>query len=339
MGNADLVTSSFMSVKKNFADAFNLAFYIYGYDIRVKAEELQELDTTLNLWLPLPNGETYKLGRRCDVFKHVKMYYDDKTYYMAMMIENQHYIHSGMPLKVLVYQMIDALKQVKDAMAARKKEQVDQADEFLSDYPKDFKLRPVIPLVIYFGAKEWTAPRNLSELYEEVPQTLQWLMPSFKYLLLCPHDIPVSKFKDVKSDISLALCAMKHARTRSVLSDFFKNDHDYDRISKELCELILANINYSPRSIGLKETNNMYDITHFWDESDQQLRQEGFLAGQQQGYLDGVETTLRGFISIGLSNAQIQSATGFTEERIDAIRRTMKEEAAEDEEASQDVHD
>ena len=99
----------------------------------------------------------------------------------------------------------------------------------------------------------------------------------------------------------------------------------------------------------------MYDITHFWDESDQQLRQEGFLAGQQQGYLDGqqqgyldgqhqgyldgVETTLRGFISIGLSNAQIQSATGFTEERIDAIRRTMKEEAAEAEEASQDVYD
>ena len=83
----------------------------------------------------------------------------------------------------------------------------------------------------------------------------------------------------------------------------------------------------------------MYDITHFWDESDQQLRDEGYLAGknqgylegqqqgyldgQQQGYLDGVEATVRGFIRIGLSNDQIHEAMGFTDERIEEIRRSM----------------
>ncbi len=84
----------------------------------------------------------------------------------------------------------------------------------------------------------------------------------------------------------------------------------------------------------------MYDITHFWDEADQRLRDEGYLAGkqqgfldgqqqgfldgQQQGFLDGVEVTVRGFIRIGLSNDQIHKATGFTDEQIEAIRRSMK---------------
>ncbi len=79
----------------------------------------------------------------------------------------------------------------------------------------------------------------------------------------------------------------------------------------------------------------MYDITHFWDEADQRLRdegylagkQQGYLAGQQQGFLDGVEMTVRGFIRIGLSNDQIHKATGFTDEQIEAIRRSLKEGA------------
>ena len=42
MGHADVITKSFMSDKQNFADAFNLAFYIYGYDIRIDPNELLE---------------------------------------------------------------------------------------------------------------------------------------------------------------------------------------------------------------------------------------------------------------------------------------------------------
>ena len=96
------------------------------------------------------------------------------------MLENQHYIHPGMSLKLLVYQMIDALKQVRDAMKTQN-DSLLSSDEFLSDYPKTLKLRPVIPLVIYFGPKAWTAPLDLMDLYDDVPPELEWLLPSQKY--------------------------------------------------------------------------------------------------------------------------------------------------------------
>ncbi len=69
MGRADVITKTFMSDRQNFADAFNFAFYLYGYSIRIKADDLHELDTTLTMSIPLPNGEVQNLGRQCDVFK------------------------------------------------------------------------------------------------------------------------------------------------------------------------------------------------------------------------------------------------------------------------------
>ena len=133
-----------------------------------------------------------------------------------MMLENQHYIHPGMSLKLLVYQMIDALKQVRDAMKTQN-DSLLSSDEFLSDYPKTLKLRPVIPLVIYFGPKAWTASLDLMDLYDDVPPELEWLLPSQKYLLLCPRAIEDTQFKEMKTKISLALGALKYSTTRSCL--------------------------------------------------------------------------------------------------------------------------
>ena len=79
----------------------------------------------------------------------------------------------------------------------------------------------------------------------------------------------------------------------------------------------------------------MYDITHFWDEADQQLRDEGFRAGQNQGFLDGQQQgfldgqrdgifkTVKGFMSIGLTNDQIRAATGLSDEEIIRLRETV----------------
>ena len=61
----------------------------------------------------------------------------------------------------------------------------------------------------------------------------------------------------------------------------------------------------------------MYDITHFWDESDQQLRDEGFK--------NGIQYTVQGMVKIGLSDQQIQDATGLSEEEIAEMRKKPQE--------------
>jgi hypothetical protein len=60
----------------------------------------------------------------------------------------------------------------------------------------------------------------------------------------------------------------------------------------------------------------MYDITHFGDESDQQLRDEGY----KKGVLEGIQQTVQGFIRIGLSDEQIRAATGLSDDEIMEIR-------------------
>ncbi len=119
----------------------------------------------------------------------------------------------------------------------------------------------------------------------------------------------------------------------SCLTNFFKNDHDYDTIERDLCELILANVSYSGLSLTLKASNNMYDITHFWDESDQQLRDEGYQKGLAAG-LDAGRAALEAersawneerksivdrMLHLNMSKTTICEVTGFSEAEVNAI--------------------
>ncbi len=282
MGKADLVARKFMSDPKNFADSFNLAFQVYGYKrMSVNANTLKALDTnhTQSMFGKI-------LERFSDVFKAGQLFYDNKYCYMALLIENQHYVHPGMPLKLLSYIMLDLIQQVKDYQALHPNKKR-TSDEFLSNFPIDFQLRPILPLVIYFGPQAWTAPKDLADMFQYVPRRLRWLLPHQKYLVLSPTAINDKLFQDNKSEFSLALQAMKHAQTRSTLSGFFKNNDDYAKVSSSLAEMIAANVNCNLDNITLKESNNMYEISHFWDESDERLRNEGFKRGDKHGFKRG----------------------------------------------------
>jgi predicted transposase YdaD len=126
----------------------------------------------------------------------------------------------------------------------------------------------------------------------------------------------------------------------SCLTNFFKNDHDYDRIERDLCELILANVSYSGLSLTLKASNNMYDITHFWDESDQQLRDEGYQKGLAAGLDEGRaaleaersawneersawneerKSIVDRMFHLNMSKTTICEVTGFSEAEVNAI--------------------
>ena len=281
MGTANAISREFMSNPNNFADSFNLAFQIYGYtNMFVDASSLQALDT----------NQTQKLfgtvlERFSDVFKSGNIFYDNKYYYMALLVENQHYVHTGMPLKILSYILLDLIQQVKDEKALHPSDK-QSSDEFLSNYPSNFKLRPIVPLVIYFGPNPWTAPKNLADMFEEVPETLKRLLPHQEYLVLTPADIQDEFFK-TKTDFRLVLQAMKHAQTKTSLVAFFKNSRDYASVSRSLAEMIAANVCFNVQNITLTEKNNMYDISHFWDESDARLRQEGYDQGHTEGYDQG----------------------------------------------------
>jgi hypothetical protein len=50
--------------------------------------------------------------------------------------------------------------------------------------PKDGKLPPVLPIVLYNGVKPWDAAEELDELIETVPPGLEAYRPSLRYLLL-----------------------------------------------------------------------------------------------------------------------------------------------------------
>ncbi len=52
------------------------------------------------------------------------------------------------------------------------------------DRPAGAKLPVVIPLLIYHGRSTWNVGLKLSDLFSNIPQSLQDYIPDYKYLLI-----------------------------------------------------------------------------------------------------------------------------------------------------------
>ena len=88
---------------------------------------------------------------------------------------------------VYVYLLIEFQSTVDRYMAVRLLTYIGLLYQDLlrsGNLPKNGKLPPVLPLVLYNGTKKWNAAVNIAELIQEVGGGLQKYRPEFQYLLL-----------------------------------------------------------------------------------------------------------------------------------------------------------
>ena len=167
MSKKDTVTKAFMRENTVFADAFN--YLIFNGKKVIQPERLQELDTTelVQLIAKGKNNKNESVQKYRDILKAAVIMEDENADYLLLGIENQTEIHYAMPVRNMIYDALQYGNQVA-AIAAQnvKEKKAPTRAEFLSGFYKADKLRPVITLVLHFGADPWDGATSLHEMMD-----------------------------------------------------------------------------------------------------------------------------------------------------------------------------
>lgn len=236
MGQKDILTKAFMSEPKYFADAFNAA--VFGGRQIVKADSLllEEMDST-ELGIVFEDREKDVVQKVRDVLKKCVIMHDGRTTFLILGIENQSDIHYAMPVRNLIYDALNYGKQVSRITAKHRQDRdINDSSEYLSGFKKTDKIMPVITLTVYYGAKEWDAPRCLKDMFpEDISREIMDEVDDYHLHLIVPSEIEdFSKFRTELGTVMKFIAASENPERIEELS----RDTAYEQISVETVHLI-----------------------------------------------------------------------------------------------------
>ena len=144
-----------------------------GEDKKRKAQETTEWSSLKNE--PVRKKTAGRAGKKTDavqryrdLLKSVVVKQDERTSYVLLGVENQTDVHYAMPVRNAIYDALQYGRQVADIAAEHRRNKKEFSGknngEYLSGYLKEDHIRPVITLVIHFGAEEWDGPLSLHEM-------------------------------------------------------------------------------------------------------------------------------------------------------------------------------
>ena len=148
----------------------------------------------------LPSITPNLVERRHDTVWRVPLD-DNRSHYVCVMVEFQKSRPWNMAMRMLGY-----VTALYDSMMARQE---------LGDrraFP------PVLPIVIYFGERAWTPKLEVGELIEPVPEGLEGLQVSHRYLLLDVRRLP--RLDDSSGNRVEALFQLERSETPEDLDRF-----------------------------------------------------------------------------------------------------------------------
>ena len=245
MGMTDTVTKEYMRGNKVFANAFN--YLIYGGEQVVKPALLQELDTT-EIAIPFALDEEESTTEEAvqkyrDVLKSTVIMQDAKASYILLGVENQTDIHYAMPVRNIIYDALQYGKQVSE-VAKKHKNQSDgkrhNRGEYLSGFYKEDRIRPVITLVIHFGADEWDGPLSLYEMMDLEDEKLLEFVQDYRIFLIDPYKLTHDDLEKFSSSLGDVLGYIKYSKDKNALSKFLNDsqvmiiDNDAARVIRDI---------------------------------------------------------------------------------------------------------
>ena len=260
MGKIDACTKEYMSNPRIFADAFNYYFF-HGKQV-VKPEELTIQDVTE---LSLTYGEEQEgiivpTQKFRDVLKLWTVMTSEDATYMLLGIENQANVHYAMPVRNMLYDALNYSAQVEEASKQHRKRKDVRGDEFLSGFKKTDKVKPVFTLVIYWGTKEWDAPRSLFEMMdirEENVDIIREYVNDYKLHIIVPSEI--ENFEQFSTELGYCFRYIQSSKQKNKLKKLIEDYADIysnlDKISGYLLETVTDT--KIPKSAKKEESVNM----------------------------------------------------------------------------------
>ncbi len=287
MADKDTVTKEYMQDSATFADAFN--FLLYGGRQVIRPEQLRPLDTTA-IALPYGSGEQPEpIQKFRDVLKMVTAMEDGKMAYLVLGIENQSQIHYAMPVRNMLYDAIQYMSQVEDTMKAHResRENPETSGEYLSGFWRSDTLLPVITLTLYFGAEEWTAPRDLHGMMK-VDEEILPFVDNYRLHLIAPSEISDEDFGKFHTELRLALKYVKYSRNKTRLNEIVHEDSGYRSISKKTADMVNivtgSKLKYGERE---EKVDMCLAIEEMRNDAIAEGRAKGMVEGKAEGIAEG----------------------------------------------------
>lgn len=155
---------------------------------------------------PQENGQSNDLVQKYrDILKSAVVMQEDEAAYILLGIENQTDIHYAMPVRNMIYDALQYGKQVADTAANHRKSDKSfrkrTSEEYLSGFYKEDVLKPVVTLVIHFGADEWDAPLSLHEMMGTQNEKLMHYVQDYQIHLIDPAKLTEEDLKKFTSSL------------------------------------------------------------------------------------------------------------------------------------------
>ncbi|NSD65494.1 transposase [Fusicatenibacter saccharivorans] len=296
MSKKDTVTKTFMRENTVFADAFN--YLIFNGKKVIQPERLQELDTTelVQLIAKGKNNKNESVQKYRDILKAAVIMEDENADYLLLGIENQTEIHYAMPVRNMIYDALQYGNQVA-AIAAQnvKEKKAPTRAEFLSGFYKADKLRPVITLVLHFGADPWDGATSLHEMMYFPLEEMRTFIQDYKIHLIDPAALKPDELEKFSTSLREVLGCIKYSKDKEKLSSFIRNN---TRMTLEInaARVIQAITNIT---LDLSEEVEEVDMCKAIDDMMQDSREEGKAEGRTEGILFALTGLVRdGVLSI-----------------------------------------
>ena len=258
MGTADMVTKEYMRENAVFADAFN--YLIYNGKKVIDPAKLKEIDPTEialpfgdeekagedkkgkvqeTEWSSVKNGSVRKknagrAGKKTDavqkyrdILKSAVIKQDEKMSYVLLGVENQTDVHYAMPVRNAIY-ALQYGKQVSDIAAGHRRSQKDYSGktggEYLSGFLKEDHIKPVITLVIHFGAEEWDGPLSLHEMMPIRDMEILSYVENYRIHLIDPAKLTEEELNKFSTSMREVMGYIKYSNNKEKLLDFLRTD-------------------------------------------------------------------------------------------------------------------
>lgn len=273
-----------MSNNNVFADAFN--FLIYDGEEVIKPENLKTLDTSV-LSVPFGSDNTKSPVQKIrDLLKSAEIKEDGENIYLILGLENQSEIHYAMPVRNMLYDVLEYTRQVENTAKTHRKLKEYKgvnAGEFLSGFYKNDELIPVITLVIYFGLDEWTAPRSIFNMFKIKNKKILSFVNDYRINLIAPYELDDKKAEKLHSNLKEVLLYIKNSNDKEKLRDLVQNDKKFSRLERDAVYVINA---FTNSNLKIDENQEVFDMCKALLD----IKEEGRLEGKLEG---GIMSTVK----------------------------------------------
>ena len=151
-----------------------------------------------------------------------------KNLKFLFMIQIQTLEHYAMPVRNAIYDALQYGKQVSDIAAGHRRSQKDYSGktggEYLSGFLKEDHIKPVITLVIHFGAEEWDGPLSLHEMMPIRDMEMLSYVENYRIHLIDPAKLTEEELNKFSTSMREVMGYIKYSNNKEKLLDFLRTD-------------------------------------------------------------------------------------------------------------------